>query len=221
MRFAVVSSFHDRQERRQHILNANRSVVELFDEVTYLSEYAPFDGLKYTKYIKTDECPTIYQMVEELSKFPGIGVLLNSDIITTIDILKLHFEGEWAATSKRYEFSGEPTEKTLQKAQLKDLGLDVFVMPQAGWARMLPAVPKFFRIGSQLFDNWICAYINNAYDNRAYDFTNFRCIYHPKHEHREYKYSSQIGEMFLSQGISLAGCRLPRTKLSLDTSQIL
>ena len=104
-----------------------------------------------------------------------------------------------AAMSFRYEF--DPEKPDYANAKQIDGGLDFFVAQPEIWYMAYKAVSVEYRIGHTKWDNWFMNFCHATLGRFFADLTQYRCIFHPKHEerHRPY-YISPVDDVFCVGG---------------------
>jgi hypothetical protein len=114
--------------------------------------------------------------------------IINSDIVVTDAIYdaiaRARNKGATAFMSRRFEF--DPSQRFQPKdCQMVDGGLDFFGAVPWLWKRFYKAVPEALRIGHARWDNWANAFFSHSAKGSFYDLTNFKGIFHPRHESRK------------------------------------
>lgn len=143
------------------------------------------------QFIETDEVPTIKQMFVPLLMGEEWGAWLNCDIVLTAPfreaMQEMQMRGYKAATSQRYEY--DPVDyPDLSKAVVppNDLGLDIFVTTPDIWKAIWQLIHPDLRKTGMMYDTWITGYLWKTFGFGYRSFTNFRCVFHPKHGERRY-----------------------------------
>lgn len=112
--------------------------------------------------------------------------LINADIVLTSGISNVEQRMRDcslpSATSYRYEF--EPSDyPNLDKAirHKEDRGMDLFIAHPNIWKLVAKDVPEALWFGHNCWDTWVCGYFCHHLGYGFRQFTEDRCVFHPKH----------------------------------------
>lgn len=168
-------------------LAAHDTWKSAFDAVYYVGpEAEPQLADPHTHFVKGEDFPTIASLVAECTRHEGWSCILNGDILTSFRMRfvehALRLQNAQSAISLRWQ---------LPQNAVVDQGLDWFAATQELWQKILPRVPKWFRISHCLWDTWILASFHAIGDfSRCYDVTASKVVFHPQHEERERPYAA-------------------------------
>jgi len=195
----ALSSARRHEKNAEYSANQKRAADSwsVFSQVFYFGEYEEELSRNNVLNVKSDEWPTIKSM----ARFAGhiqndLVAIINADIVVTEPIVEVEKKLKEltipAATSYRYEF--DPADGDLSKAvRIKeDRGMDIFVATPEVWRMVEKRIPEYLRIGHQTFDSWLCGFFCANFGFGFRQFTDYRCIFHPKHGGRETPFSSEI-----------------------------
>lgn len=195
----AISSARRHEGNPEYATNQVRAAASwrLFDRVYYFGSYEKDLCYDNTMFARSDDWPTIKSMAEFASHMKDdLVAIINADIVVTAPIkeveAKLKDLTMPAATSYRYEF--DPATADLRSAvrHKEDRGMDIFVATPDVWKMVSARIPGYLRIGHQTFDSWICGFFCANFGFGFRQFTDYRCIFHPKHEGRQTPHSSDI-----------------------------
>lgn len=172
-------------------------------------------------YLDPPEPPTLKGLL-------GIGIritaeggafgIVNSDIKLSNKILGIagatrSLGRAWAATSFRWEYSGDEIAQGLDKVEGQ--GIDIFIMTPAVAKYAFKEIPDFLTLGRGGWDNWMCGWMNkNLGDRRFVDFTHWRCVHHKRHPSGSGRFASFTKEQTeqITHNVSPKG--IPSSKLT-------
>lgn len=191
MTLAAVSSFRplrDSQEIARNQIVAKHSWEGIFDHIVYFGSYEPRLASPKTTFIETKDFPPLSLMALAATFFTGYACIINSDIVVTDSLYKAIYrarnKGALAFMSRRFEF--DPLQRfDARRAEMVDGGLDFFGALPWLWKRFYRAVPEQFRIGHPVWDNWANAFFSHTAREGFYDLTNYRGVFHPRHQNRK------------------------------------
>lgn len=178
---------------------ASRSWVDKFKDVYYFGSYEKEICHPKTIFARLEGShPKIKTMVEMASMLDSDYVaLINADIVLTEPFLevtkKILDMALPAATSYRYEFMPDDPgwmENALRHKE--DRGMDIFIAAPPIWRQMAREMPEDLFFGHQTWDSWVCGWMCFHLGYGFRHFTDYRCVFHPKHGGRETPLSSQI-----------------------------
>jgi len=195
----AISSARRHEKNAEYALNQKRAGEswKLFKDVYYFGSYEEDLRHDNVAWVKSDDWPTIKRMAEFASRMKDdLVAIINADIVVTEPILEVEAKLKEltmpAATSYRYEF--DPATGDISKAvRVKEnRGMDIFVCTPEVWGAVSGLIPSYLRIGHPTWDTWLCGYLCHHYGFGFRDFTEYRCIFHPRHEGRETPHSVEI-----------------------------
>lgn len=168
-------------------LRAKASWDQVFDRIFLFGSYDQRLDSSTTEFIQCEDWPHISLMAMTASWQPDPVCILNADIVVALHLKDIVNRG-WsmnaqALTSKRYEF--EPSKENYDSAEVVDVGVDFFCAFPNVWKQVWRQIPSGFRIGHQLWDSWMLAFLTHTYPQRFFDLTKHRPIYHPRHGDRK------------------------------------
>lgn len=143
-----------------------------------------------TSFLEGREWPTIKHIAHLASEINGgrYVAVINSDIVVTEPILEVEKKLKEltipCATSYRYEF--DPTAPDLSGAvrYKTDRGMDIFVALPHVWKMVADRIPDDLRIGHNRWDSWMCGFFCHNFGFGFRQFTDYKCIFHPRHDGR-------------------------------------
>jgi hypothetical protein len=166
----------------------------VFRQVYY---FGPFEKDLYkphVTFIESDPWPKIKSMADIASNFAVPVAIINADIVVTdalLDVEKKMIDLSMPAlTSYRYEFEGENMDSAIRHKS--DRGMDIFIAMPDIWRMVSKRIPDYLRIGHQTWDSWVCGFFCANLGFGFRQFTDHRCIFHPKHAGRLFPHSSEI-----------------------------
>ena len=193
--FANNSEYAANQERAAQSLQAQFNVSNIY----YVGHYE--DGLnsEKTMFIRPEGThPTIKSMADFASKLSAEYVaILNADIVLGSAIAevekRMHDMALPAATSYRYEFDPEDYPNLDGAVHHHEVrGMDIFIANPGIWKLVAKDIPETLWFGHQTFDSWLCGYFCHHLGYGFRQFTDMRCVFHPKHGGRLTPFSPQI-----------------------------
>lgn len=199
----VLSSARRHERSAEYAANQIRAVDswKLFSTVYYFGSYEAELKRDNVRWVKSEDWPTIKGMAEFASQMVGdLVAIINADIVVTEPILvvehKLKALTIPAATSYRYEFDTniQPLYPDLSAAvrHQTDRGMDIFVATPQTWKLVAERIPEYLRIGHPTHDSWLCGFFCYNFGYGFRQFTEYRCVFHPKHVGRETPMSAGI-----------------------------
>jgi hypothetical protein len=189
----AVSTFRPHSKDAQYAINQSRAVASwegIFDDVYLIGKPEPDLTHPYVTFIAGEEFPRITSMLLLLTFSEGWGAWINCDIILNKKIKEvmrqMEIRGYQACTSQRWQY--EPTDwPDLSKARVPqgDYGLDIFITHAGVWEDMQSKINPDLRKAGMVYDTWITGYLWNTLGFGYRNFTNYKCVFHPKHEGRQ------------------------------------
>lgn len=184
-----IRPFNKSDEYKTNQIRAAQS-WNLFEHVYIIGQREPeLEFLAGTTFLEGLDWPTIKYISILASEIGDRYVaVINSDIVVAEPLLqaerKLQELTIPCATSYRYEF--DPTDPDLSKAvRYKiDRGMDIFVALPNVWKMVADRIPEDLRIGHNRWDSWVCGFFCHNFGFGFRQFTDYRCIFHPKHDGR-------------------------------------
>ena len=185
--------YADNQER------ALKTWRDKFETIYYFGGYEESLNAPNVRFCRNDDgWPRIKQMVECASKMKSTYVaILNADIVLTdgfVDVeAKMDGMALPAATSYRYEFN--PVDyPNLENAtrHREDRGMDIFIATPGIWKTVEKEIPDYLRVGHPTWDSWVCGFFCDHLGYGFRQFTENRCVFHPKHLGRLTPHSPEI-----------------------------
>lgn len=168
-----------------------------WDVFTQIYYFGPFEKDLYrpnVTFIDSEPWPKIKHIVDIASNFAVPVAIINADIVVTpviLDVEKKMIDLSIPAlTSYRYEFEGENLDGAIRHKS--DRGMDIFIAGRDIWRMVYKRIPDYLRIGHQTWDSWMCGFFCANLGFGFRQFTDYRCIFHPKHEGRLHPHSSEI-----------------------------
>lgn len=167
-----------------------------FRGIVYLGDEEPELKALNTKFVPSEQWPTIKRMAELASTHHGVTAIINADILVNpkLRVVENRLLNGPAAVASSRRWHIDPHLPNFDRAQLidSDRGRDIFVCTQTVWHRIAKEIPGHLRIGHQQWDAWMTDFFNANYGTRFVDFTQMKCIFHPKHEDRRMPYADTI-----------------------------
>lgn len=182
-----IKPFAKSQAIADNQMAAYGSWLSAFDEICYVGpEAEPLLHGPKTHFIIGEEFPTIAALVAECARHEGWSCIINADILSTFRMRfverALILQKAESAISLRWQ---------LPQNAVVDQGLDWFAATQELWQKILPRVPKWFRISHVLWDTWcLSAFMGIGDPNKCYDVTASKVVFHPQHEERDRPYEN-------------------------------
>lgn len=174
-------------------LGANESWNRVFDHIIIFGNKDKRIDSGITTFIPGDDWPKIKSMMLFASLLKDWACIINADIVVSPDLFKVEkqLRDKRASCAMSYRYQFDPVNPLVEK-KVVDNGLDIFCAVPQVWKEASRDVPEAFRIGHQQWDTWTIGYFNSHFYTGFFDFTPAKCIYHPKHESRMYKYTISI-----------------------------
>lgn len=197
----AISSARRHEKSPEYAANQKRACEswKLFSKVFYFGSYEEDLRRDNVLWVRSEEeFPSIKRLAEFASHVDEgeLACLINADIVVTDPILlvekKLKELTIPAATSYRYEFDPATGDLSSAVRNKQDRGMDIFVAGPNVWKMVAARIPDYLRIGHQTFDSWLCGFFCDNFGFGFRQFTDYCCIYHPKHGGRETPHSSEI-----------------------------
>lgn len=200
----TISSAKPFAQSEEYALNQSRAFTSLHDnysisQMFYIGHYQ--DGLDGEKvqFVKPDgDYPRIKMMAEFASHMTTDYVaILNADIILSSHITdvekRMRDMALPAATSYRYEYQPEDYPNLDAATRHKeDRGMDIFIANPAMWKLVAKEIPEDLWFGHPTWDSWVCGYFCHNLGYGFRQFTDERCVFHPKHSGRLTPHSPEI-----------------------------
>lgn len=182
-------------EWKRHQLLANRSWNMVFSKIVYFGAMENELSSPRTKFVESEQWPTVKALATEASTHRGFTAILNADIVVMHGLRKviagMGGRGQTCASSRRYHFDSNSCD--YEAATLgDDRGRDIFIARQDVWKRVAREIPVVLRIGSARWDAWMTDFFRSHYNAGFVDFTAQRLIFHPIHEGRRRPYDHEI-----------------------------
>lgn len=162
-----------------------------FKAIYYIGHYEAGLSHKNTMFVRPDgDYPTIKAMAN-LGDILGGGyvAIINADIVLTEPLLevekKMNEMALPAAVSYRHEFNPQDPDWQQNAVRNKeDRGMDIFIATNAIWKMIAKEIPEDLWFGHNLWDSWVCGWMCHHLGYGFRHFTDYRCVFHPKHEGR-------------------------------------
>lgn len=189
----AISSHKPFSKSKEYAANqtaASASWKDKFSKLYYIGHYE--EGLCHenTMFVRPGgDYPTIKSMAELAATLnEPYTAILNADIILgdgVLEVEKKMFDMALpAAVSYRHEFiPGEPLESAVRHKE--DRGMDIFIATAAIWRMVAKEIPEGLWFGHNCWDTWVCGFFCHHLGYGFRHFTDFRCVFHPKHEGRQ------------------------------------
>lgn len=196
----AISSARRHERNVEYASNQKRACEswKLFKAVYYFGSYEDDLRRDNVLWVKSDDWPSIKLMAGFASRMKDdLVAIINADIVVTGPILEVEKKLKEltipAATSYRYEFESNDWPDISKAVRHKtDRGMDVFVATPEVWGMVDKRIPEYLRIGHQTFDSWLCGFFCANFGFGFRQFTEARCVFHPRHSGRETPHSSSI-----------------------------
>jgi hypothetical protein len=177
---------------------AKRTWEPVFQTIVYAGAEEPELDSEKTEFYPTEDFPTIQTLAKIAASQRGISAILNADILINNRIRnveqKMWVNSIMCGSSRRYHFDPHAPNFDMANLDDADRGRDIFVARQHVWQRVADQVPPHLRIGHQQWDAWMTDFFRDNYNRKFIDFTNLRCVFHPRHGDRQMPYASEIVE---------------------------
>lgn len=170
-------------------LAAKASWETYLEQIVYLNDYEPKLASPKTLFVPHEPFARIADIAAMCAAQPDWSCIINADIVLGSNFRRaehiLKRKSASACMSRRYEF--EPAEG-IDKAAVppNDFGLDFFAAIPSVWKKVEQICPSELRHGCPRWDAWLLSFFNAVACNGFYSITNHRCIFHPRHEGRQY-----------------------------------
>jgi hypothetical protein len=196
----AISSARKHEKNAEYAMNQKRAGEswKLFKQVFYFNGYEQELTHDNVLNVKSDDWPSIKRMAEFASNMvDDLVAIINADIVVTEPLLEVEQKLKEltvpAATSYRYEFDPDDYPDLSNAVRHKeDRGMDVFVATPEVWGMVSKRIPEYLRIGHQTFDSWLCGFFCSNFGFGFRGFTDYRCVFHPKHGGRDTPHSASI-----------------------------
>lgn len=183
------------QERAAKSWQEKPNITGIF----YIGHYEEgLDGER-VQFVKPEgEYPRIKMLADFASQMTTEYVaIINADIVLWSGIVEVENRMRDcslpAATSYRYEFdSAEYPNLGNAVRHKEDRGMDIFIAHPGIWKLVAKDVPNDLWFGHQTWDSWVCGYFCHHLGYGFRQFTEDRCVFHPKHGGRLTPNSPQI-----------------------------
>lgn len=193
--FAESPEYARNQERAAKSLQALPNI----EHVYYVGHFEEGLNSPKTRFVRPEAAyPTIKFMADFASKLtvPYVAIL-NADIVLTEPIVAvekaMYDMALPAATSYRYEFNPEECPNFDNTTRhLEDRGMDIFIATPKIWKLVAQDIQEALWFGHPTWDSWVCGYFCHHLGYGFRQFTEQRCVFHPKHEGRLTPLSSLI-----------------------------
>lgn len=193
--FAKSQEYATNQERASKSWQEHYTISGIF----YVGHYEAGLDSEKTQFVKPEgDYPRIKMMAEFASHMNSEYVaIINADIVLGSGITEVERKMRDcslpAATSYRYEF--EPSDyPNLDKAvrHKEDRGMDIFIAHPGIWKLVAKDIPEDLWMAHQTFDSWLCGYFCHHLGYGFRQFTEDRCVFHPRHGGRQTPNSPKI-----------------------------
>lgn len=178
----------DSLEIAENQFRAKRSWELVFDAIVYFGPTEPLLNSAKTSFVEIEDFPTMSALFFAASKMDDFSCIINADIVTAPHlpgvVASLGHKGMAAVTSRRWEFNGD----NIERAELKDWGVDFFGAWPSVWRQAWREVPPSYRIGHNAWDSWLLGFMNTKHPKSFWDISRQACIYHPRHNERKRAY---------------------------------
>lgn len=175
-------------------IRAKQSWDLVFDKILLFGDYDERLLSPITEFVSCDNWPSISLLVLAASWQEDPVCILNADIVVDSNLKGIvnrgWSKGAQALTSKRAEF--DPVKPDYDQAKVVDQGVDFFCAFPAVWKKIYQEIPTGFRIGHQEWDSYMLSWLWNNCQNRFFDLTNLRPIFHPRHGDRNMPHHIQV-----------------------------
>lgn len=185
---STIRPFGDDPVYKANQLMALSSWLNVFDKVIYVNKpEREIDDRKVFFVPLNEEFPTLKSLAWIAAFQYEETALINGDIVVTEPLTRIpgimRREYVWAVTSKRYQF--DPAKQDLSQAVVEDNGADFFLAQPNMWKYVSNQAPVNLRFGQDMWDHWLLGFFNVMLGKQFRNITDYRCIYHPKHEGRK------------------------------------
>lgn len=167
----------------------------VFQRIVYFGSMEPELDSPRTRFVESEQWPTIKALALEASQHSGFSAILNADLVVNQGLRKLisamGLKGQTCASSRRYHFDSNTCD--FESASLgDDRGRDIFIARRDVWKTVANNVPPELRIGHGRWDAWVTDWFRSHYNAGFVDFTAKKLIFHPIHEGRKRPYDEEI-----------------------------
>lgn len=197
----AISSFRRHEKNAEYAANQIRAANSwsLFSKAFYFGSYEQDLQRENVLFAKCDEgFPRIRDMAEFASHCEAnqLVCIINADIVVTAPILEVERKmidlTVPAATSYRYEFDPSSGDLNAAVRNKQDRGMDLFCCLPHVWGQISRHIPDYLRIGHPTWDTWVCGFLCSNFGFGFRQFTDYRCVFHPKHGGRKMPHSEEI-----------------------------
>jgi hypothetical protein len=188
----------------RHQMLAFRSWMMCAQRVFLFGDIVPELRSNKVSFVPCEQFPRIRDMAHLAGQQRGkIVMICNGDIMVDPRILKvemkLKLSHSLCASSRRWHFDSELTmNKAMEGASLTDAqgrddrGRDLFMARAEVWARIAREMPEKYRIGNATWDAYLTDAFRAHWNEKFFDFSALRLVFHPHHEGRRRPYDVEI-----------------------------
>ena len=166
----------------------------IFSQVFYFGSYEESLCKPNVLFAKSEPWPKIKMMADMATHFKEPVAIINADIVVTPVLLEVEKKmidlSVPALTSYRYEFEGDNMDGAIRHKH--DRGMDIFIAMPDIWKMVSKRIPDYLRMGHQTWDSWVCGFFCANLGFGFRQFTDYRCVFHPRHEGRLHPHSAEI-----------------------------
>lgn len=166
----------------------------VFGQVYYFGSYEETLVKPNVLFAKSEPWPRIKDIADMASHFKEPVAIINADIVVTPTLIEVEKKmidlSIPALTSYRYEFEGDNLDGAIRHKH--DRGMDIFIAMPDIWKMVSKRIPNYLRVGHPTWDSWVCGFFCANLGFGFRQFTDYRCVFHPKHEGRLCPHSSEI-----------------------------
>ncbi len=185
--FGLSEEYARNQERAAKANHALYNVNSMY----YVGHFE--EGLvdEKVQFVKPEgDFPTIKELAEFASHMTEFTAIINADIVLGSNISdvekKMRDMALPAGTSYRYEFqTGDYPNMDNAIRHKEDRGMDIFIASPAIWKNVAKDVPENLWFSHNYWDTWVCGYFCHHLGYGFRHFTDYRCVFHPKHGGRQ------------------------------------
>lgn len=196
----AVSTFRPHSQSAEYACNQIRALQSwqmVFDSVFLIGHPEPELNFSNVTFIDSGErFPAIKDMILLLTQCKGWGCWINCDIVLTPVVNTITQimaqEGCWASTSQRWTFNPETFDLAKAVMEPNDFGLDIFIAPDSVWKSMYSKIHPGLRKTGMVYDTWITGYLWNTLGKGYRNFTDFKCVFHPRHGGRQRDFQNDV-----------------------------